>query len=351
MMITIIIPVYNAERYLCRCVNSVLSQTYTKWECILVNDGSKDKSLQLCQSFARMDARVYVVDKKNEGVDKARFDGLANAKGDYVAFVDADDWLEKNALEELLKPMVELDADVVVGLKRNVYNVGCFYLRDRRKINPKHTNKLILHDEMMENYYLSFFGINILPVSMWATLYRRSIITEARLRPCGISFGEDLVFNMKLMPYVQKYYMIDRVVYNYRRESWGASSKYLDNWLKNARLLFDSKMQQIKELHYDKAIKWQLIEYVNYMKTYVRNSLLYDTKHIEKRKSILRDEFQVHGFAEKVQLLSTMEYKDQVLFETIQKKDVDKLFLLVHQHLMQTSFLYKWKVRLGINCL
>ncbi len=351
MMITIIIPVYNAERYLCRCVNSVLSQTYTKWECILVNDGSKDKSLQLCQSFARMDARVYVVDKKNEGVDKARFDGLANAKGDYVAFVDADDWLEKNALEELLKPMVELDADVVVGLKRNVYNVGCFYLRDRRNIIPKHSNKLILHDEMMENYYLSFFGINILPVSMWATLYRRSIITEARLRPCGISFGEDLVFNMKLMPYVQKYYMIDRVVYNYRRERWGASPKYLDNWLKNARLLFDSKMQQIKELHYDKAIKWQLIEYVNYMKTYVRNSLLYDSKHIEKRKNLLREEFRVHGFAEKVQLLSTMEYKDQVLFEAIQKKDVDKLFLLVHQRMMQTSFLYKWKVRLGINCL
>ena len=127
--------------------------------------------------------------------------------------------------------------------------------------------------------------------------------------------------------------------------------KYLDNWLKNARLLFDSKMQQIKELHYDKAIKWQLIEYVNYMKTYVRNSLLYDSKHIEKRKNLLREEFRVHGFAEKVQLLSTMEYKDQVLFEAIQKKDVDKLFLLVHQRMMQTSFLYKWKVRLGINCL
>ncbi len=351
MMITIIIPVYNAERYLCRCVNSVLSQTYTKWECILVNDGSNDKSLKLCQSFARMDARVHVVDKKNEGVDKARFDGLTNAKGDYVAFVDADDWLEKNALEDLLKPMIELDADVVVGLKRNVYNVGCFYLCDRRKIIPKHSNKLIFHDEMMENYYLSFFGINILPVSMWATLYRHSVITEARLRPCGISFGEDLVFNMKLMPYVQKYYMIDKIVYNYRRGSWGTSPKYLDNWLKNARLLFDSKMQQIKELHYDKAIKWQLIEYVNYMKTYVRNSLLYDAKHIEKRKVILREEFQAHGFAEKVQLLSTMEYKDQLLFEAIQNKDIDKLFVLIHQHLMQTSFLYKWKVRLGINSL
>lgn len=144
--------------------------------------------------------------------------------------------------------------------------------------------------------------------------------------------------------------MIDKIVYNYRKERWGASPKYLDNWLKNARLLFDSKMQQIKELHYDKAIKWQLIEYVNYMKTYVRNSLLYDAKHIEKRKSILLEEFQVHGFAEKVQLLSTMEYKDQVLFDAIQNRDVDQLFVLIHQRVMQTSSLYKWKVRLGIHC-
>ena len=203
---------------------------------------------------------------------------------------------------------------------------------------------------MMEDYYLSFFGINILPVSMCATLYRRSVINQAQLQPSGLGFGEDLAFNMKLMPYVQKYYMIDKIVYNYRKERWGASPKYLDNWLKNARLLFDSKMQQIKELHYDKAIKWQLIEYVNYIKTYVRNSLLYDAKHIEKRKVILREEFQVHGFAEKVQLLSTMEYKDQVLFEAIQNRDVDQLFVLIHQRTMQTSSLYKWKVRLGINC-
>lgn len=350
-MISVIIPVYNAEKYLHRCVQSVLSQTYTDFECILINDGSNDNSLKICQSYTNNDSRVIVVDKKNEGVDKARFDGLTNAKGDYVTFVDADDWLEENALEELLKPMVELDADVVVGQKRNVYNVGCLYLRDRRKIISNDSNKLILHDEMMENYYLSFFGINILPVTMWATLYKHSVIKQAKLRPSGLSFGEDLDFNMKLMPHVQKYYMIDKIVYNYRRESWGTSPKYLDNWLKNARLLFDSKMQQIKELHYDKAIKWQLIEYVNYMKTYVRNCLLYDSKHIEKRKSILREEFLVHGYAEKVQLLSTMEYKDQVLFEAIQNKDVDKLFVLIHQRMMQTSSLYKWKVRLGMNCL
>lgn len=350
-MISVVIPVYNAAKYLQRCVASVLCQTYTDIECILVNDGSKDKSLQLCQSFAKKDSRIIVVNKENEGVDKTRFEGLKHASGEFVMFLDSDDWLEQDAVENLMRPMSQFEADVVVGQIRNVYHVVFLYLRDWRQKSLKNANKLISYEEMMEDYYLSFFGINILPVSMCATLYRRSVINQAQLQPSGLGFGEDLAFNMKLMPYVQKYYMIDRVVYNYRRERWGASPKYLDNWLKNARLLFDSKMQQIKELHYDKAIKWQLIEYVNYMKTYVRNSLLYDSKHIEKRKNLLREEFRVHGFAEKIQLLSTMEYKDQVLFEAIQKKDVDKLFLLVHQRMMQTSFLYKWKVRLGINCL
>ncbi len=350
-MISVIIPVYNAANYLQRCVASVLRQTYTDIECILVNDGSKDKSLQLCQSYAKKDSRIIVVDKENEGVDKTRFEGLKHASGEFVMFLDSDDWLEKDAVENLMKPMSQFEADVVVGQIRNVYHVAFLYLRDWRQKSLKNANKLISHEEMMEDYYLSFFGINILPVSMCATLYRRSVINQAQLQPSGLGFGEDLAFNMKLMPYVQRYYMIDKIVYNYRKERWGASPKYLDNWLKNARLLFDSKMQQIKELHYDKAVKWQLIEYVNYMKTYVRNSLLYDAKHIEKRKDILREEFQVHGFAEKVQLLSTMEYKDQVLFEAIQNRDADKLFELIHQRMMQTSSLYKWKVRLGMNCL
>ena len=349
-MISVIIPVYNAANYLQRCVASVLRQTYTDIECILVNDGSKDKSLQFCQSYAKKDSRIIVVDKENEGVDKTRFEGLKHASGEFVMFLDSDDWLEKDAVENLMKPMSQFEADVVVGQIRNVYHVAFLYLRDWRQKSLKNANKLISHEEMMEDYYLSFFGINILPVSMCATLYRRSVINQAQLQPSGLGFGEDLAFNMKLMPYVQKYYMIDKIVYNYRKERWGASPKYLDNWLKNARLLFDSKMQQIKELHYDKAIKWQLIEYVNYMKTYVRNSLLYDAKHIEKRKDILREEFQVHGFAEKVQLLSTMEYKDQVLFDVIQNRDVDQLFVLIHQRVMQTSSLYKWKVRLGIHC-
>ena len=78
-MVSIIIPVFNAARYLPKCVKSVLSQTYTEFECILINDGSQDNSLSLCQYYAMKDSRVFVIDKENEGVDKARFDGLNHA--------------------------------------------------------------------------------------------------------------------------------------------------------------------------------------------------------------------------------------------------------------------------------
>lgn len=212
-MISVVIPVYNAAKYLQRCVASVLCQTYTNIECILVNDGSKDKSLQLCQSYAKKDSRIIVVDKENEGVDKTRFEGLKHASGEFVMFLDSDDWLEKDAVENLMKPMSQFEADVVVGQIRNVYHVAFLYLRDWRQKSLKNANKLISHEEMMEDYYLSFFGINILPVSMCATLYRRSVINQAQLQPSGLGFGEDLAFNMKLMPYVQRYYMIDKIVY------------------------------------------------------------------------------------------------------------------------------------------
>ena len=85
------------------------------------------------------------------------------------------------------------------------------------------------------------------------------------------------------------------------------------------------------------------------MKTYVRNSLLYDSKHLEKRKKMLRDEFQVHKYAERVRLLSTIGYKNRVLFEAIQNRDVDKIFEIMHQRLMQTSALYRIKNRLGVS--
>ena len=110
--ISIIIPVYNAENYLRRCIESVLSQSFTDFELILMDDGSKDKSPQICDEYASQDTRVQVIHKANGGVSAARNDGLDIAKGEYVTFIDSDDWVEREYLQSLYD---KRSLDFVIG--------------------------------------------------------------------------------------------------------------------------------------------------------------------------------------------------------------------------------------------
>ena len=119
--ISIIIPVYNAENYLRRCIDSVLSQSFTDFELILVDDGSKDKSPQICDEYASQDTRVRVIHKANGGVSAARNDGLDIAKGEYITFIDSDDWVERDYLSTLSNYR---DYDIVFFSHRLIYEDG-----------------------------------------------------------------------------------------------------------------------------------------------------------------------------------------------------------------------------------
>ena len=101
-MISIIVPVYNAQKYIKRCVESIVNQSYQKWELILIDDGSKDDSSLICDEFKQTDSRIHVIHTVNQGASAARNRGLDEAAGDYITFVDADDWVETNHLEVLL---------------------------------------------------------------------------------------------------------------------------------------------------------------------------------------------------------------------------------------------------------
>ena len=114
-MISIIVPVYNTEKYLRRCIDSVLAQTYQDFELLLIDDGSKDSSGAICDEYAAQDARVRVFHKENGGVSSARNVGLDNARGEWITFVDADDWIESDMLELLLRKGEETGADIVMG--------------------------------------------------------------------------------------------------------------------------------------------------------------------------------------------------------------------------------------------
>ena len=122
--VSIIVPIYNTERYLDACIRSVLNQTYTNWELILVNDGSNDGSGRICQTYSTLDKRIIYILQDNFGVSAARNAGIINSTGDYFAFLDSDDELESNAIELLLCDIIKYDADMSSALNE----LYCYYV-------------------------------------------------------------------------------------------------------------------------------------------------------------------------------------------------------------------------------
>ncbi|MFB7142910.1 glycosyltransferase family 2 protein [Gottfriedia sp. NPDC056225] len=114
-LVSVIIPIYNTEEHLSKCLDSVLNQTYKRLEVILINDGSKDNSLEICEKYKSADSRIILIDKENAGVSEARNDGVKCSSGDFISFIDSDDWLDNNTFDEMLKIALKTDADIVMS--------------------------------------------------------------------------------------------------------------------------------------------------------------------------------------------------------------------------------------------
>lgn len=190
-MISIIIPVYNADLYLSKCIDSVKSQTYTDWELILVDDGSKDQSGRICDEYAKQDHRITVIHQSNKGVSSARNAGMAIAKGEYLCFVDADDWLNPSFLIEFQFDRIEADF-YIGGYIFNTYGTPFSY----KKYEDKYcAGSLEIRDE--------FFRQNLQENGYpWGKLYKSSIISES-----GLRFNEKLSINEDHL-FVFQYYLL-----------------------------------------------------------------------------------------------------------------------------------------------
>lgn len=215
--ISIIIPIYNVEKYLARCLDSVLGQTYKNIEVILVNDGSKDGSLALCEAYAQKDARIKVIDKVNEGVSVARNTGMRAATGKYIGFVDPDDWLEREMYERLYE-----------GISQSEYPIAlCNYFRDTKmrsvpKVFEFEKNSLTA-EEVVDKMITHMIGIeDITPKytyimgCVWRGLYEREFFEthELQFTP-GITIMEDLVFMVQALLKSKGVYIDHGVYYHY----------------------------------------------------------------------------------------------------------------------------------------
>jgi len=129
--ISVVIPIYNQEKYVRKCIRSVLSQSFQDFEIIIVNDGSKDNSLKACQRYAKKDSRITIIDKQNEGPALARKDGFLKAEGEYICYIDGDDYIVPHALELLYQLALEKQVDMVVGDFDIVYDNWGFLKKGR----------------------------------------------------------------------------------------------------------------------------------------------------------------------------------------------------------------------------
>lgn len=206
-MISIIIPVYNVEKYLDQCLESVLNQSHADFECILVNDGSTDNSGNICDKWAKKEPRIKVFHQENQGVSATRNYGIDKSQGEYIVFVDSDDWVDIDYLETLM----EEDSDLVISgdlietldgpIKKNI--------PDEKRQIPISSKYLNEFSQLVESHLL--FG----PVFK---RYKTSIIKNNQIYfNKDLSCGEDLVFNFEYLKHVTNIYTIPKATYHYRR--------------------------------------------------------------------------------------------------------------------------------------
>lgn len=203
-LISIIVPVYNTEKYLDQCIQSVLAQTYTNWELLLVDDGSTDSSGAICDKYAKQDPRLRVFHKENGGVSSARNLGLDNAKGEWITFVDADDCIERNMLKEMLSQALSDNADYVY----------CDLLFDYGKYQNYHkaANFAKEHVIMLKNFIRSTWSI------ICAALVKVEIYQTHKLRfSQDYTYCEDFLFAVKAMFYAHKVAYIPKAYYHYNQ--------------------------------------------------------------------------------------------------------------------------------------
>ena len=293
-LISIVIPVYNTEKYLGGCLNSIQNQTYKNFEVILVNDGSMDHSESICMDFVKVDTRFKYFTKVNGGASSARNFGLDNVTGDFITFIDADDWVDENHLEVLLNNIKENNSDMAVSSIKKFDNVRNFEFR----VYSKQEKYLLNYNKLNREEFLV-----ILPKLIHASnsykigvskLFKKELVTDVRFDE-SIVYGEDLDFFFKLYNKVNSISYVVEVTYIYRLHDESSSSKFGQLHMEQELAIYKKMYERIEELglptiHYVNTLR----NLLDYRKDYLDNRDLYNEyfdflEKIEKKNTYPKD--------------------------------------------------------------
>ncbi len=262
-LISIIVPVFNAEEYLALCLDSILNQTYRDLEILCINDGSCDGSIGILKQYKNRDSRIVIIDKQNEGVSTTRNVGLKEANGDYLMFVDADDWIEPYTCEKALVTLNDNNADIVIwsyvseygesNSSKTIFPDNCVFER-QEILNRLHRRLIGIVGEELEHPELAD---SICPV--WGKLYRRDLIVKSGATFIDLSeIGtyEDGMFNLEVFFFANKVIYMNECLYHYRRSNTSSvTSTYRKELFELWQNLYGRMDQYIKERNLPKIYK------------------------------------------------------------------------------------------------
>lgn len=273
--ISVIMPVYNIVRIKHKfdtAVNSIINQTWLNWELIIINDGSEDTSETILKKYSTKDSRILLVNKDNGGVESSRRLGIKMANGDFIIHIDQDDCYKKNALEVFYNNISSSDADVAIANRLRFIFSTHFTFGKSIPFSMKEA-KTIEHDEFMDRYYQSFFGINDLPVSIWNKMYRKSFLDRIPDPPLTGLIIEDLSYNMHVLPYASRICIIPEYLYYYR---WGGFTNRFDKTILDTAITgYRLKMCQIERYGLFSFRHTTAVELLNYLNSYFLSLVCY----------------------------------------------------------------------------
>lgn len=303
--ICVVIPVYNARKYLSLAINSVREQSYIYWSLVLVNDGSTDGSDKICDHFASIDSRIKVIHQENGGSVEARKAGVLSEtaqNASYITFLDSDDILSTDALEVMARYAYDNNLDCVCASSVRIWKQFRF---QRLQTNSATDLKIYTNKEIIEQIYISCFGVTDYPITLWGKLYATSLITDAITQDAVVRFmGDDLSLTIQILPRTQRLGIIPNIIYSYR--IGGNTSKYLPEMLDEFLALyrFKSMMCQRYPIPQD-AEYYMAVEMLNILNSWLRMFRL-QGKHSHQQ---LIEEIQ------RVSRLSEIEHSISILNE------------------------------------
>ena len=250
-LVSIIVPIYNVEPYLNKCIDSIINQTLTNIEIILVNDGSTDNCGKIIDEYAKKDNRIIAIHKENGGQASARNMGLDVARGTYIGFVDSDDWIELDMYENLYNSIETYDADISVCGRQ-------LYLENGNLIN-----KINIEDEFINLYksnlkdYVSEKLFYKHTVVVWNKLYKRKVIEENNIRFEDVSYvgSEDALFNYSVLCHAEKIKSIDKIYYNQLAREGSTARTYKYGYMSRTAMMVKCMKQYSIKINNEEIYK------------------------------------------------------------------------------------------------